>query len=400
MKKLLIMILMISLTVIGCSKELEGLKEKYEDATKDKSIEKVEESITDGASEVEAKKAYKKNDKIGCIPPESNQRPEPQAGQLTAGEWDDNEHFDFLRNLLNNKEYSALFSDRGFSNFQRMKVSIINKNGEPVSNEKVEIYVKDRLIYTGRTDNRGLLYAFYSLEKYVDEECYAMIDNKKYTVQNELNIVIDKERKNRPLDLIFVIDTTGSMADEMNYLQAELNYVIQEVKPNDMRISVNFYKDVGDEYITLNNPFIESVLDSINLIKNERASGGGDFEEAVETALKEAISNHNWREDSDKLLFLVLDAPCHNTDTNRQIIMEQIKKANELGIKIIPVASSGIDKGTEMFLRALSFSTSGTYVFLTDDSGIGNSHIEPTIGDYQMEYLNQLLIKIIKKFTS
>ncbi len=398
MKKLLIIFLLLSLTIVGCSEELEGLKEKY-----DEIITKEDTSGEIATDDVKEKYGSASMSKRSIKPGQDsnyNQEIDPEPGQLTAGEWNDNEHFDFLLDLLNKEEYRSLFEARGFNNFQRMKISIINQNGDPIYGEKVEIYSNDRLIYIGRTDNKGLLYAYYSLEKYVDESGYAMINNKKYDLQKELNIVIDKEKTELPLDLMFVIDTTGSMTDEMNYLQSELKYVIKEVDPNNMRISVNFYKDLEDEYISINNPFIESVSDSVNLIKNERASGGGDFEEAVEIALKEGISHHNWRKDSNKLLFLVLDAPCHNTDTNRQIIMEQIKKANEMGIKIIPIASSGIDKDTEMFLRALSFSTSGTYVFLTDDSGIGGSHIEPTIGEYQIEYLNKLLIKIIKRFTS
>ena len=65
------------------------------------------------------------------------------------------------------------------------------------------------------------------------------------------------------------------------------------------------------------------------------------------------------------------------------------------GIRIIPVAASGVDKGTEFLLRFIDISTGGTYSFLTDDSGIGNSHIEPTVGSYQVELLNDLLGRLV-----
>ena len=42
--------------------------------------------------------------------------------------------------------------------------------------------------------------------------------------------------------------------------------------------------------------------------------------------------------------------------------------------------------------------TGGTYVFLTDDSGIGNSHIKATVGNYQVESLAELMIRLIKKY--
>lgn len=48
------------------------------------------------------------------------------------------------------------------------------------------------------------------------------------------------------------------------------------------------------------------------------------------------------------------------------------------GIKIIPVAASGVDKDTEFMLRFFEVATGGTYVFITNDSGIGNDHIDAT----------------------
>ena len=64
-------------------------------------------------------------------------------------------------------------------------------------------------------------------------------------------------------------------------------------------------------------------------------------------------------------------------------------------MRIIPVAASGVDKETEFLLRFLDVATGGTYVFLTDDSGIGGSHIEPTVGPYEVELLNDLLVRLI-----
>ena len=75
------------------------------------------------------------------------------------------------------------------------------------------------------------------------------------------------------------------------------------------------------------------------------------------------------------------------------------KKASEKGIKIIPVVASGIDKETEFLMRFIACATNGTYVFLTDDSGIGESHLEPTVGKYEVEMLNDLIIRLILKYS-
>ena len=50
-------------------------------------------------------------------------------------------------------------------------------------------------------------------------------------------------------------------------------------------------------------------------------------------------------------------------------------------------------------LRFFDLATGGTYVFLTDHSGIGGSHIEASVGDYEVEHLADLMVRLIKKYT-
>ena len=63
-----------------------------------------------------------------------------------------------------------------------------------------------------------------------------------------------------------------------------------------------------------------------------------------------------------------------------------------------PVAASGVDKDTEFMLRFFDLATGGTYVFLTNDSGIGNDHIEASVGDHEVEPLADLMVKLIRKY--
>ncbi len=70
-----------------------------------------------------------------------------------------------------------------------------------------------------------------------------------------------------------------------------------------------------------------------------------------------------------------------------------IKKAAEKGIKIIPVSASGVNKDTEFLFRFFAVATNGTYVFITNNSGIGGDHIEATVGDYEVELLNDLMVR-------
>lgn len=50
-------------------------------------------------------------------------------------------------------------------------------------------------------------------------------------------------------------------------------------------------------------------------------------------------------------------------------------------------------------MRSIALATNGTYTFLTDDSGVGNPHIKPTTDDFEVEKLNDLLVRIINQFS-
>ena len=133
-------------------------------------------------------------------------------------------------------------------------------------------------------------------------------------------------------------------------------------------------------------------------LKLQNADGGGDTPEAVEVAMDEAVSKQ-WSENSTKLLFHVADAPSHDKDVPAWA--NAAYKAANKGIKIISVAASDTSKETEYLFRSQSLITSGQYVFLTNDSHIGNSHIEASTDEpLVVEYLNDCLIRIINGYAT
>ena len=48
-------------------------------------------------------------------------------------------------------------------------------------------------------------------------------------------------------------------------------------------------------------------------------------------------------------------------------------------------------------MRFIDIATGGTYLFLTDDSGIGAGHATPHIGEYEPALLRELIIRIINE---
>jgi hypothetical protein len=338
-----------------------------------------------------------------------------QSGMLTAGEWSDLNDWEWWLSLMNNREWSAYQDRWGFTTYQRVTVRV-ESNGSPIIDAKVTLSGQSQSVeWKARTNNKGEAELFVNLFDKKEDSPYEITvqtEQEKKTIRNisvnpdkpitvELQSAIDPSDV---VDIMFVVDTTGSMSDELDYLAAELKDVIRRVKnshENDLRvrISPNFYRDERDDYVVRPFGFTENVDKAVEQISQQSAAGGGDYEEAVEEALDNAIHDHKWSgEARARLLFLVLDAPPHETDRIVGKLQKLAADAAEQGIRIIPVASSGVDKNTEFLMRFLNIVTGGTYVFLTDDSGIGNSHIEPTVGQYEVEQLNDLLVRVVNEY--
>ena len=160
------------------------------------------------------------------------------------------------------------------------------------------------------------------------------------------------------------------------------------------------FRDREEEYLVRKTDFSRDLEETMTFIQNNYARGGGDFPEAVEVGLQTAISDLEWSAEARaRLLFLILDAPPRDKEAVKKLLQEQIQLAARKGIRIIPLSCSGVDKSTEYLMRSLALLTNGTYTFLTDDSGIGLSHIEPTTDSYTTELLDDLFLRLFFEFT-
>ena len=334
----------------------------------------------------------------------------PQAGLLTGGEWRDNDNWEFWQSLYGSANYSVDWEGyrdtwRTGADF-RLEVTVKDSTGELIEGAKV---TTDQPKYSAVTDNNGRAYLFYSQEQVINGFTELTVSFGDITATEQLTLGSDDsveitldsaaQKPEKTLDLMIMCDTTGSMWDELDYLKEELEDVVTRIKTENAniptRLSVNFYRDEGDEYVVREFPFTTDLGAAVNAISEQSADGGGDTPEAVHTALESAINSHDWDENSVKIMFLVLDAPPHSDIQIIDQTVKLVKQAAEKGIRIIPVASSGIDKSTEYLLRSMAFMTGGTYTFLTNDSGIGGDHIEPTIGSYDVEKLNDMMVRIV-----
>jgi len=198
------------------------------------------------------------------------------------------------------------------------------------------------------------------------------------------------------LDLVLVLDTTGSMGDEMAYLRAELGDIIARLKRDagnlDVRIGLVVYRDEGDNYVTRSFPLSGDIGSVQAALDAQDADGGGDVPEAVDRAMQ-AAGRMQWRADAAKALLLVADAPPH-----REGIAATIDAAERLrarGVHIVPIAASGVEDSAQYVMRAMAVLTQSRYIFLTDDSGIGNAHAEPDIACYVVTRLDQTIARVL-----
>jgi hypothetical protein len=327
---------------------------------------------------------------------------------LTAGEVNDFNKWSMWEDYSVNefKTYSNLW---GMKTSKRFCLQLTGKKQYAVMHEAVFLINKNTLdtVWRTYTDNTGKaeLWAGF-LNDSTEKGDYYISDSYRHTLfnptmfANGVNVLaVDKPcQLSNDVDIAFVVDATGSMKDEIEFLKLELEDVVrntmEKYKSLTLRASAVFYRDKGDEYLTRMSGFSDDLLKTLNFIKLQRAEGGGDYPEAVDKALGTALDSLQWnKETRAKILFLVLDAPPHHETIQR---MQQLTiKAAAMGIRIVPIACSGTDKSTEFLLRSMALATNGTYTFLTNNSGVGNSHIEPTTDKYEVELLNNLLQRII-----
>ena len=345
---------------------------------------------------------------------------QPQAGLLTAGEWNDNKNWGFFENLVRAKTIE--FPSYGIDPRYRYRVEVRATDGSAVVNAKVTLYNADNQpLWTAMTDKEGMVYLFAPSEyegTWCKVESNGETKEATFVYQEPQRLAVSGEElpqtQSRPImasiivtmdgkgstyqktDIMFILDATGSMSDEMLFLQKEFTAISQDVGDENTRYSVNFYRDHGDDYVTKCYDFTKDIQGLQQKLNEEYATGGGDTPEAVAEILEETIGKTNWDEDSVKLAFLIFDAPPH--EGKESSLQQSIQSAAEKGIHIIPVVSSGSERDTELFGRAAAIMTNGTYIFLTDDSGIGGSHMEPIIGDYQVEKLYDIVVRVINSY--
>ncbi|MEL6179854.1 MAG: vWA domain-containing protein [Myxococcota bacterium] len=187
------------------------------------------------------------------------------------------------------------------------------------------------------------------------------------------------------LDVVFTIDATGSMGDEIEVVKKEIWTIantLMEGKPRpDIRFGLVFYQDRGDEFLVRKTDLTRNVDAVHEQLMAVRAGGGGDWQEHVGRGLHEAL-DMAWdtQQGVKRLIYLVGDAPSHDDYQDGYSLASAIDKAKAKKITIHTIGCSGLNSGRSEF-EMLAARTNGLYktltyeAIVTDDSGVKRSVI-------------------------
>ena len=145
--------------------------------------------------------------------------------------------------------------------------------------------------------------------------------------------------QNPKVDVVFVLDTTGSMSDLIQTAKEKIWSIattMAAAQPTpEIRIGLVAYRDRGDQYITRVVDLSDDLDSVYAALMDFAAGGGGDTPESVNAALYAAVHNMSWSggEQAYQVVFLVGDAPPH-MDYNEVRYPEIVASANKKGIVI------------------------------------------------------------------
>jgi Mg-chelatase subunit ChlD len=184
------------------------------------------------------------------------------------------------------------------------------------------------------------------------------------------------------LDIIFCIDVTGSMDDDIDSVKAAAASIVDTIaaKNDDYRVAIVAYRDWDDtEGYAMFEDYAFST-DKATIIANINSlsvGGGDDVPEAVFEALMRAIDSTSvggWRNNVNKQIILMGDAPPHNPSRDGLtpvIVAQAAEEADPVVIQAVVVGNDGIydPEAVEAF-RELASLTGGNFFEAEDASRV------------------------------
>ncbi|MCC6605238.1 MAG: VWA domain-containing protein [Anaerolineae bacterium] len=172
----------------------------------------------------------------------------------------------------------------------------------------------------------------------------------------------------RQIDLVLVIDATGSMAPELSQLQAGLAEVATgfSTLPGAPTLRYGFvlYRDLDIGQSTQLFSLTDNWAQFAENLTAVTAVGGGDYPEDVNNGFYQAVASMNWQPEATKLMILLGDAPPHLASAAYPSLDETAVMATEHNITIYTIGSSGLGEGGIAAFQQLAQNHNGRFFYL------------------------------------
>ncbi len=181
-----------------------------------------------------------------------------------------------------------------------------------------------------------------------------------------------------PLDIVFVIDSTGSMAEEIEEVKENVSALVAQIAGinSDFRVALVDYKDTADQESAyqsrLDLPFTTDFAGFDTQLHSLVAEGGGDEPESVYSGLMTAL-NLDWRAGAKKVVIALGDAPAKDPEPVTGFTLHDVQsKALAIDPATIDSIQSGESTETATSFSAVADATGGEHLQLpeSDLSGL------------------------------
>ena len=189
----------------------------------------------------------------------------------------------------------------------------------------------------------------------------------------------------RPLvEMVFVLDTTGSMGGLLDGAKTKIWEIVNAVmrtpadRRPEVRIGLVAFRDHGDAYVTKVLPLTADLDKVYATLMEYRAEGGGDGPEDVRQALADGVAKTGWSDKSAvrksgrailQTLFLVGDAPPHDDYAQEPDVLTTTAKAVSRGV-FVNTIQCGSDGATTTVWQKVARSGEGQYFAIAQDGGV------------------------------
>lgn len=168
--------------------------------------------------------------------------------------------------------------------------------------------------------------------------------------------IIDKYNNGNPVDLIMVIDTTGSMKPYLRAIKSEIKTISKNVisKNENSRIGFMLYRDTKDKYLTKKIEFNNNIEEIERESKYFYADGGGDKAEPMYEAIQQALEKFEFQNEN-RIIVVITDAkPKVIGRANLELNTITAKRKN-VNIEIISAKEMKKEEDSDDYLYFLDF---------------------------------------------